>query len=107
MDNIIDIIPDNKGGQLKFRVTQMSCRYSATDELPKEGVIVDIYINSQSEERPFGIPRDADMNMINELNLTFGRPKGYGVVVWNEGALSQVLWTAFIGDEGYFSGDML
>lgn len=94
MSEILDIHPDGKGGQLKFRVDSISCH---PFEL-KEGDLVDIYIQG---DQLFGIPRTEGIFTINQFNLIAGRPKGYGIFLWNEGADSKIMWTPFIGDEGY------
>ena len=98
MSEIIDILPNNSGGQLKFRVDSIDCRpYSESDPL-QSGVAVDIYIAGGVL---LGLSRDADISVINQMNIAHGRPKGYGVVMWDEYPNNLVMWTPFIGDDGY------
>ena len=85
---ILDTIPDNKGGQLKFRVNDIDCRTNGFDDIPAEGIPVEIYIKEDGSL--LGARKTLDMQNLIYLALTFGRPKGFGVIMWNEGTISRV-----------------
>lgn len=100
-DNILITLPDNKGGQLKYRADLLDS-IVATHEgyFLDEGDTVHVFVWDDG----IGIASVVlDAGVFNRLVLALGRPKGYGVILWHEGGLSfQVMWTPYIGDEGYF-----
>lgn len=102
MDNILDIIPDAKGGQLKFRVDTIPC-FKACDvekNLCDDSELVDIFLAPDGEL--IGFARSQNLTDFNTANLWYGRPKGYGMVLWVSPNGMSVIWSAYIGDEGYF-----
>lgn len=105
MDNILNTIPNLKpdGGQLKFRVDNIPCylSYLSDKELCPDGTIVDIFLEANGDL--IGYARDISLTDFNFINLELGRPKGYGVVLWVDATGMMVMWTPYIGDEGYFN----
>jgi hypothetical protein len=99
MTDILEILPDNKGGQLKFKVDKINCTWLSGEVIINPGDSVDIFVY---EEKIFGMLKSSNLHNINQVVLMCGRPKGYGVICWNEGQDSYVLWSAYIGDEGHF-----
>lgn len=101
MDNILDTLPDGKGNQLKFRVDTIAC-FKACDGdrmVCDDGEIVDIFLSPDGEL--IGFSRNQSISDFNTANLWYGRPKAYGVVLWVTHGMS-VMYTPYIGDEGYF-----
>lgn len=102
MTEILTVIPDNKGGQLKFRVDNLSLAHrNDIFDVLKEGILVDVYVHD-------GIacvfPRSISISLLNTMVLLYGRPKGYGQILWAIDSWNyQVLWTPHIGDEGHFN----
>lgn len=101
MAQILDILPDGKGGQLKFRIDLMECQTPVEDSV-RPGEKLDIYVVGQ---RVVGVSREVKFETINWFNINHGRPKGYGIALWDDQNLTRVLWTPFIGDEGYIPED--
>ena len=92
-------LPDNKGSQLKFRVD--SIRSIHFDNEHENGELVDIYVR---DKMLVFCGRNVSIAHLNSIMLNFGRPKGYGQVLWQHNSkVYQVIWTPHIGDEGYFN----
>lgn len=90
------------GGHLRFTVDLVECRISQLHEHPEQGTTVLIFVTDEQIlglPVPFGVP---DMLL---YSVAYGRPKGFGQVLWQEQGKTRVMYTPFMEDEVYFKDD--